>query len=287
MNMLNNDIFNSLPYFIFIIKNDETILYANLEAHNVFGNALIGKKVKEALGVKEGYDFVRAKSYGVNKIVFSINYKGKWFEVHDIDINWEYSVSCRLITGVEITDLKISEEKLIIEAYTDSMTQTYNKQFGIDFLEKQIDISKTTGQLFTVCYVDLDDLKCVNDTYGHTEGDKYIKTVVSLIRKMKRKNDIIARMGGDEFLLIFPSTSYSRANNILKNVTASLNELNKKFIDKSGSNAIRYSISYGILEVSDRIPLDLEYIVNTIDNNMYYMKDEHKRRRIHPNYQMI
>ena len=265
------DMFNALPYFVLVIRSDETIVYSNKQAKNIFGPNLTNRKVKEALGVKESFDLMNTKPYGVNELIFSTMYKDKSFKVYDIDVEWQLGVFCRMITGVDITELKISHEQLIMEVSTDSMTKAHSKKHGIEFLEAQIEKSKNTGEIFTVCYIDLDDLKHINDNYGHIEGDNYIKIVVDLIKKMKRSSDMIARMGGDEFLLIFPNCSYSIVDGLMDTIQNQLSKVKLK--------NFQYRISYGILEVSDTVSLDLQYIVNTVDNNMYYMKDEHKRQK--------
>ena len=274
---LITEMFDNLPYFVFVVRNDDTILYCNIEANNVFGTELVGKKTREAIGVKASLDFICTKPYFVRKVVFTTMYKETWFKVYDVDIEWQPNVYCRMITGVDITDLKVSQEKLIHQASTDSMTKAFNKRYGVEFLEKQIEKARKRKTVFTVCYIDLDGLKYINDNFGHKEGDRYINSVVDLLISAKGKNDIVARMGGDEFLLVFPNFSYEVIDRLMSSVIKNLEYINESMKMEVPSKPFKYCISYGILEVSKNVPLDLEYIVNTVDTKMYRMKNEHRK----------
>lgn len=98
----------------------------------------------------------------------------------------------------DITEKKQREQKLTAEAYHDSLTGIGNRYFLIEQMEKLLNSKRQ----LTFCYCDLDHLKYVNDTYGHLEGDWYICHFVHTMKKFIRKEDILARIGGDEFCLV-------------------------------------------------------------------------------------
>ena len=81
--------------------------------------------------------------------------------------------------------------------YHDSLTGAYNRRF---FQEKMISVSKNTG----IAMIDLDNFKAYNDTYGHHAGDLVLQTTVMTIKSVIRRDDILIRYGGDEFLLLVP-----------------------------------------------------------------------------------
>lgn len=81
--------------------------------------------------------------------------------------------------------------------YHDSLTGAYNRRF---FQEKMISVSKNTG----IVMIDLDNFKAYNDTYGHHAGDLVLQTTVMTIKSVIRRDDILIRYGGDEFLLLMP-----------------------------------------------------------------------------------
>jgi len=131
------------------------------------------------------------------------------------------------------------------------------------------------GEPFTVCFIDLNGLKEINDNYGHLNGDFFIITVVDVIKRAVRQTDIFARMGGDEFLILFPQCHYPVVENIMNNVTKNLDSFNA-----TDTREEKYSISYGILEVRpETVALDPQLILNTVDQRMYTMKDAYRRSK--------
>jgi diguanylate cyclase (GGDEF)-like protein/PAS domain S-box-containing protein len=97
------------------------------------------------------------------------------------------------------------EEKLREYATYDDLTGIYNRRTGLTILAEKMKSSARSGEPLSICFVDINDLKHVNDKFGHNSGDDLIKTSVRLMLKNIRKSDVLCRMGGDEFLLIFPS----------------------------------------------------------------------------------
>ena len=90
------------------------------------------------------------------------------------------------------------------QAVTDSLTTLYNRRYFEEFLEKEVIRSQRMNQPFTLIGLDLDHLKQINDTYGHSYGDLAIITVAEVLKKNGRSIDVAARMGGEEFNLLLP-----------------------------------------------------------------------------------
>lgn len=95
-----------------------------------------------------------------------------------------------------------------------------------DLLEQQIKIAKRKKTPVLLFYLDVDNFKCINDTFGHKEGDMVLKEGVKLFKSTLREIDIICRMGGDEFLLIFPDSSLKDAPLIKERLSKNLEKLN-------------------------------------------------------------
>jgi diguanylate cyclase (GGDEF)-like protein len=110
-------------------------------------------------------------------------------------------------TYIDITERKQLEEKLEKLANFDSLTGGCNKRYGLDLLDQQLKLARRRKSLIIIAYIDIDNFKSINDLYGHEEGDKTLKEVVKLLKSTLREVDIICRVGGDEFLLIFPDSS--------------------------------------------------------------------------------
>jgi len=103
----------------------------------------------------------------------------------------------------------VSKQKALMKdlqhvAEHDALTGLYNRQYYSDNLEKIIEVSHSTNSYDIVCmFLDLDNFKYVNDTLGHMAGDRLLQEITSLLRNRMRKSDLLARIGGDEFSLIF------------------------------------------------------------------------------------
>jgi len=114
----------------------------------------------------------------------------------------------------------------------------------------------------TFVFVDLDDLKKINDTYGHKKGDEVLVNFVEIVRKNIRSNDLIVRMGGDEFLIVLKNCPIEKAEEIMKKIS----EFLKKSFD------IKVSFSWGISKFKG----SLEETIEEIDEKMYEMKGKFK-----------
>ncbi len=109
-------------------------------------------------------------------------------------------------------------------ASRDHLTGALNRRSFFDLAEHEINRSRRYGFPFTVGYIDLDDFKEVNDRLGHRAGDELLSMVVSTIRCNIRSTDILARFGGDEFVILLPETSGDVARLFLNKLHEHLND---------------------------------------------------------------
>jgi len=98
--------------------------------------------------------------------------------------------------------LEYKDKKLYDMVYKDHLTDAYNRGFFEIIFNKIIKRTKQIGYLTALFFIDLDDFKSINDTYGHKAGDLILKKVVDNIKQIMRDTDILCRLGGDEFMLI-------------------------------------------------------------------------------------
>jgi diguanylate cyclase (GGDEF)-like protein len=102
-------------------------------------------------------------------------------------------------------------EKTAQSSQTDSLTGLFNRRFLDNILAKEISRSKRHDTPLSVLFLDLDDFKRINDTFGHIGGDKVLKNVANIISSEKRAEDIAVRYGGEELVVISPDTTKARA----------------------------------------------------------------------------
>lgn len=150
------------------------------------------------------------------------------------------------------------ESRLRTIAYKDALTGAYNRLYAMDHMQTLV----REGRPFTLCFIDLDNLKGVNDLYGHVQGDIYLTTVAAKLKNVCReKNDLLARFGGDEFLLLFDGINASAAEERLEGVNRSLRDIVMPF---------PLSISYGVVESDDYPSIDA--LIDAADDAMYQRK---------------
>ena len=164
----------------------------------------------------------------------------------------------------EITDEKKREELLEAEAHQDTLTKIGNRYF---FQEKAEEALASDENLI-FCYCDLDHLKYINDKYGHLEGDWYLTLFAKTVKSHIRREDIFARVGGDEFCIILRRCPKEMAELKMRQIfTAFQNDTSRSY---------EKSFSCGIVEIpKDHPKMQVEDIIQKADTMMYEQKRIH------------
>lgn len=243
--MLDNYKIVSLNSTIKVILDNIPQAYIHIDNEGLISD--INSKAQEYLPLKKNDPF--AKIVSDNSIFlkdskFDREFKIAWekrlpvfFEEFDISDNSWYEV--RMIPASDglsiffrdITQQRASEEKLVEYATKDSLTGVLNRRAGLIHLQKLINVSKTQNKNLCIGYIDIDNLKKINDKYGQNEGDFLLTFVIKTLRENLREGDIICRVGGDEFLIIFPDTSIEDISQLwqeIDNIFRQFNETKKK-----------------------------------------------------------
>ncbi|AKA69069.1 GGDEF domain-containing protein [Clostridium scatologenes] len=171
----------------------------------------------------------------------------------------------------EIEDRIRAEEKLKYFAAIDTLTGCYNRGMGIALLENEIKSIRRNKGIFSICYIDVNGLKYVNDNFGHFEGDELIVTMCKSIKKAVREKDILCRLGGDEFLVLFSNSEIKNVENIVERIKSNISMENEKKI-----KPYYISFSYGIFEVDYDSNLSIDEIIRKADAKMYENKQKYK-----------
>jgi len=153
-------------------------------------------------------------------------------------------------------------------ASTDGLTGVYNRAFLDRELEKSVKHAKRFKDMwFSVLIVDVNGLKQINDTYGHAAGDKLIVEVASMLKSVCRETDVVARIGGDEFAVLMPSTNRVQAQILLKRIREAQADLNVVVSPSVGVHlSIPVRISIGLASSDEDDP---ELVMKIADDLMY------------------
>ena len=155
-------------------------------------------------------------------------------------------------------------------AIIDDLTGLYNRRGFFTLAEQQTKLASRLNHSILLVFMDMDKLKVINDEFGHQQGDLALIDVASLLRQSFRNSDIIARIGGDEFVVLAINANGADA-------TVLINRLRKKIADLNNSGARPYhiSLSIGTSAWLPGEPINLDDLLARADNQMY----QHKRKR--------
>ena len=157
-------------------------------------------------------------------------------------------------------------------ARTDMLTTLWNRRQGLEFLEQSFSAYKRYGHALSLVMLDIDHFKKVNDTFGHHCGDQAIQHVANVLRTTCRKADAVARWGGEEFLLILPSTGSAGARVAAERIRQRLNATSVKF-DSGEEHPI--TVSAGVAQCDDN---GYEAALSRADQALYVAKDRGRNR---------
>lgn len=178
----------------------------------------------------------------------------------------------RLIEIIEekeklIEEFKSIKIKLQYNACMDVVTGVLNRRAGLEILEKTILEAARQEENFIICFADIDDFKKVNDVVGHSAGDKILAQVGSILRANIRKTDTVFRIGGDEFIIIFPDSTLQVAKTICSRVCMNIYELKEK-------DNINYKmgLSCGLSQYNFNSKISASELIRRADEGMYDVK---------------
>ena len=159
--------------------------------------------------------------------------------------------------------------RLAESAINDSLTGTFNRGYFTEYLAYEFERSKRKKTTFSLIMLDIDHFKKVNDTYGHRRGDYALKTLVQIVKKSTRKIDVLARVGGEEFILLLPDTSLKDAAILASRVRRNCESF---LFEEIGT----MTISLGITELTDGDNIDS--ILKRVDSALYKAKENGRNR---------
>jgi diguanylate cyclase (GGDEF)-like protein len=265
-NTLLVSIMDSLKEWV-LVTDEETgeILYANELAKKRFydpetGGIACGKNCPFMARLQSCQGHEREQRYEFKC------FHDKIFQVKAYSLLWEdRKAVVHLIS--DITYQKENEAFLEVMAYKDELTGLNNRRNCLHTIDSYIE----KGVPFSICMIDLDDLKQINDQHGHLHGDEYIKFVSEELKKSACEEDFTCRFGGDEFVVLFKDCDEQTAAGKLDAIDQNLS---------AGSKEYPMSISYGVVYVEKGMDFLSETVLKMADEKMYCFKRERKQKKL-------
>jgi diguanylate cyclase (GGDEF)-like protein/PAS domain S-box-containing protein len=270
-----------------INTSNDLIFYKNnrfkyIGCNKSFEN-LLGKKQSEIIGrtdfeifdkefaeIFRKYDLLvlETNNISINEEYIQSTKDKKLFQMKRIPFEYKKNKQGILGIGSDITQLHEVQEKLKKQAYCDELTNTYNRKAYNERIQEKLDLFDRYQTDFCIAMYDIDDFKFINDTYGHDIGDKVLKEISSEVRMIIRKTDLFFRVGGEEFVIIFPETPIDEAYKIAEKIR----------IDISNMNIIKTKVTISIGITQSKIGDNNKSIYSKIDKLMYKSKHNGKNQ---------
>ena len=197
---------------------NQNVVYANRMCKNTFEKEIVNGSIVALFEENSRYN--TASSYR------EVNYKerNRWYDVTSTNMTWVDGRSVVLYAIIDVTEKKQYQRKIEQQANNDFLTGLYNRICCERDLLRIVDEAKGSGKKGAVIYLDLDDFKHINDGLGHQYGDVLLKAISGSLQKINGVENTCYRMGGDEFVILVPHTSYDRFEEILENIRIIFNK---------------------------------------------------------------
>ena len=173
----------------------------------------------------------------------------------------------------DVTDVRTMEKRLSHQASHDALTDLINRREFEIRLNQIIRNAQVENLSHSLCFLDLDKFKVINDTSGHAAGDEFLKQVSITIQSFLRQSDLLARLGGDEFAIIFNQCSISKAKTISNQIIQKIKENRFSW----GKNSFETGASIGIVPIT-KITASSTEVMSAVDAACYEAKDKGRNR---------
>jgi diguanylate cyclase (GGDEF)-like protein/PAS domain S-box-containing protein len=276
LNQYYSKMIDSLPVGIMIIDQDGQILKVNAATTDMTGyvkEKLEGSSIFETVVVEENIE--KAKN-DIQKIlsgkilthdVTTSKKNGEigYSRMHEKKIKLPNGRTGIISIQSDVTDKVESENKIKYASYHDSLTDLYNRSY----IENKIQTLNNEGKLpLALIMADLNALKLINDSYGHHEGDKLIIKAAEVLKACCRNDDIIARWGGDEFVILLPETDQKAVEKIVNRINK---KLANEYLEFEDGSKLPLSIALGC-GVKEYRYQDVFDVLNEAESKMYKNK---------------
>jgi diguanylate cyclase (GGDEF)-like protein/PAS domain S-box-containing protein len=179
-----------------------------------------------------------------------------------------------VISFQDISARKQMEQELERMATLDELTGLYNRRELNRRMEDELRRAERYDHSFSVWMLDIDHFKQINDNYGHQEGDRVLKMVANSLKRILRDTDIVARFGGEEFVIVLPHTNLKLSQHMAERVRA---EMAAMQVELDGASSFSITVSIGVAAFPQH-GSTVESLINTADKRLYIAKEGGRNR---------
>lgn len=174
-------------------------------------------------------------------------------------------------------ELETAMSRLAEMAVRDELTGLYNRRHMTELLASEHRRAEHTGDSYCVCLIDIDHFKRVNDTYGHGNGDTVLRTFAAVSQQCLRRTDILARWGGEEFLLLLPQSTQSNAKVVMERIMKDL----EITVFEGLPEELRVTVSAGVAQYQKGS--EIKGLIEQADQALYSAKRAGRNRIVNTN----
>lgn len=272
-------VLNAAPDAIVTLDARHRIVEWNPGAERLFGYSweeAIGQDIDDLITGPEVYDeaveFTQVAAGGMEvPPTETVRYRKDGSPVDVLLAGSPIVVGDELIGAVavytDITTRVRMEETLRAMALLDDLTGLYNRRGFSVLAEHQLKMAERGKRRMVLLFADLDGMKHINDTFGHSEGDRALIETADILEETFRESDIVARIGGDEFVVLAIETNGSPAEGLVTRLRENLEALNAQ-----ADRRYELSLSVGLAHYDPEDPCSLEDLLTQADREMYEQK---------------
>ena len=275
-----------LAYFTCI---DDNVMFRQLAVSSVISGYFLVTARQMLKGASQGYPY-EAWTVSMLNIIYAILMMGRalewYFYPESRHLLVASSMSTLYFSSILLLEVanallflmlnsqRLAKSLIIVQqeleklASSDTLTGLFNRRKLAELCDQEIIEARTLNRPLAMLLIDLDHLKQMNDTFGHSAGDALINTVVKIIRDQLRPTDIAGRLGGDEFLLILPNTTQEHAKSIAEHIRQNVQNQAFHWEDK----VLSMSLSIGVASLIDADANWNDWLQRA-DHNLYLAKN--------------
>ena len=248
----------------YVIRTGRSLLATREELENLI------REGKVALSGRLGEDWLGVPLQLGGRIIGVMAVQSYTPEIHynRNDVELLEFISTQVAQAIERLRL---EEEIRSLSLTDELTGLYNRRGFILLAEQEMKLARRAKRKMMLFFGDVDNLKRINDTLGHLQGDQVLKEISAILRICFREMDILGRIGGDEFVVLAPDASLDSADCVINRINAALEEHNR--LD---STAYLLSFSLGVACFDPEAPKSINEMIAQADKMMYEKKQAKK-----------